>query len=388
MLQPRTLAATFRRIVSATMALSGGVALAACDGSSGQGATADASKTNGDDGASQPVVDASGDGDMSSVQPVYDASGDGDASSGDSQAMSDADGASAIVCDGYFSGNCEADGGFAETFCFNLDASSLASLDASSGAGSYCNPLCGAAPDLGQGDGGNTWEQCWLTAGAGGTQVQCTATCVGRRPEGLVDERVTGGTSLGAYLAEIARLEAASVDAFRQLRRELVAHGAPRRLVRAAERAARDEVRHARRMAGLARRYGGRVTRPRIEQCAVRSLESVALDNAIEGCVLEAFGALVATWQARAAEDPVIRAVMARIARDETRHAMLACEVHGWACARLTRDARRRIEVERRLALARLASRPLGSAPLRAALGLPTPSETRVLAEAMAREAA
>jgi hypothetical protein len=182
----------------------------------------------------------------------------------------------------------------------------------------------------------------------------------------------------------MARLEAASIAAFRHLRRELVAHRAPRRLVRAAERAARDEVRHARITGGLARRHGSEPIAPRVESVAVRSLEAVAIENAVEGCVREAFGALVASWQARAASDPVIRAAMTRIARDETRHAALAFAVDAWARARLGAEARARVEHARSTAINEV-STGAQEPPvlLRAPLGLPTGVQTRALAEGL-----
>jgi hypothetical protein len=187
----------------------------------------------------------------------------------------------------------------------------------------------------------------------------------------------------------MARLEAASVPAFRRLRRELVAHGAPRRLVRAAERAARDEIRHARMTTALARRYGGTVVLAEVDELPVRNLEAIAIENAIEGCVREAFGALVGSWQAAAATDPVIRAVMKRIARDETRHAALAFELHAWLKGRLGADARARLRDSRRDAFRALVSYtddlPL---PLRATLGLPTQEQSHRLAEHTAQLAA
>jgi hypothetical protein len=185
----------------------------------------------------------------------------------------------------------------------------------------------------------------------------------------------------------MARLEAASVDAFRHLRRELVAHGAPRRLVRAAERAARDEVRHARLASALARRYGGSPIPAHVAPGPVRSLEAMAAENAVEGCVREAFGALLAHWQAVCAGDPVIRAAMKRIARDETRHAALALQVDAWAHGRLDARARNRVaearEGARRELLAE-ADATYAPPALRGPLGLPTGKEARALAEQMA----
>jgi hypothetical protein len=141
----------------------------------------------------------------------------------------------------------------------------------------------------------------------------------------------------------MAFLEAASVHAFKILRDELRHHGAPRSLIRAAERAARDERRHARAAGALARRYGTRAAAVYVPKRAVRSIEAIAVENAAAGCVQETYGALVATYQAQAAEDPVVRAAMMRIARDETRHASLSWKVMSWLNGRLDTQARARV---------------------------------------------
>jgi hypothetical protein len=173
------------------------------------------------------------------------------------------------------------------------------------------------------------------------------------------------------------------------MRRELVAHGAPKRLVHGAERAARDEIRHTRMTRSLARRYGAIAMDPEVENRGVRSLEGIAAENAVEGCVREAFGALVACWQAQVAADPVIRAAMKRIARDETRHAALAFEVDAWVRGRLDTSARACVEEARRQAFDDLFVQS-GEAPiaLRAPLGLPTQHQSRILLSHLARLAA
>ena len=177
----------------------------------------------------------------------------------------------------------------------------------------------------------------------------------GRRPARLrATVAARAATAAGAYFARIAYLEAASVDAFEILARELRAHGAPRSLVRSAEAARRDEIRHARVTTALAKRFGARPRSPRVAAFAERPLETIARENAIEGCMRETWGALVATWQASAASDPVVRAAMRRIAIDETRHAALAWRVHGWAARRLDAAARRRVERARDRAIERL----------------------------------
>lgn len=119
------------------------------------------------------------------------------------------------------------------------------------------------------------------------------ATC-GRRPAGFLD-CPSPGSGPGAYFATLARLEAASVPAFLALRRELRAHRAPAPLLRAAARAAADEVRHARAMTALARRFGARVFNPPPPPPAPpRPLLDVAAENAREGCVRETYGAALA----------------------------------------------------------------------------------------------
>jgi hypothetical protein len=69
---------------------------------------------------------------------------------------------------------------------------------------------------------------------------------IGRRPCGLRPARgACARDEVGRALAAMAHLEAASVPAFRRLGAELASLGAPASFVRAADRAARDEIRHA-----------------------------------------------------------------------------------------------------------------------------------------------
>jgi hypothetical protein len=203
----------------------------------------------------------------------------------------------------------------------------------------------GAGPDLDGGanvDGarGIDGDAC---ADSGGGPSGC-----GRRPPGLAGAPAGIGADLRSYFQEMARLEAASIPAFRRLRRELAIHGAPASLRAAALRAARDEVVHTRLGRALAERFGGAYVPPRIGRTKVRSLEELAIDNATEGGVRETFGALMATWQSRAATDAVVRRVMQKVAIDETRHAGLAIRVFEWTERRLSVAALRRVRDARR----------------------------------------
>jgi hypothetical protein len=171
------------------------------------------------------------------------------------------------------------------------------------------------------------------------------STCgLGRLPEGLeLPGPPPGATSTGSLLAVMAQLEAASVHAFVHLARELRAHGAPDDLRSRALRASRDEVRHARVMTELARGRGVEAAKVRAKRRGVRSLERIAVENAVEGCVRETFGAALAMMQARTARDAGVRAAMARIARDEAQHAVLAWDIARWLDTQLTPEAQARV---------------------------------------------
>jgi hypothetical protein len=82
----------------------------------------------------------------------------------------------------------------------------------------------------------------------------------------------------------------------------------------------------------------------------------------------------------------VVRAVMTRIARDETRHGELALAIDGWMCGRLDPASRSRVDQARRGALDALPmNRHEPPADLGAALGLPSRARARVLADGMRR---
>lgn len=224
---------------------------------------------------------------------------------------------------------------------------------------------------IGLPDGGPDWD------------VTChdAHICAGRRPEGLCEPKLDGRTALGAHFARMAHLEAASVPAFRRMAHELQQHQAPASLVRAAQRAARDEVRHARMMGRRAQAHGCVVPPVRHARHVPRGLEAFARENAVEGCVRETFGAAVALVQARRAREPVLRAELAAIAEDELRHAELAHRTHAWLEPRLSLTAQRRIARARDDAFAALGALPAAEGPSARELGLPdAPTVKAILA--------
>jgi hypothetical protein len=225
----------------------------------------------------------------------------------------------------------------------------------------------------------------------GAIDIDC-ATCakgVGRVPAGLARARIARAPSaLGDHFAVMAHLEAASVHAFRRLHRELVVHGAPARLLRAARRARRDEVRHAQRTSRMARRFGGDPVRPRVSSLEARALDAVAIENAVEGCVRETFGALQASFQAANAADAGIARLMRSIARDETRHAALSWAVARWASRRLDAAAREALAARCREAVEALRGGAESGVPpeLAARAGLPDAAQHRALVAALEAE--
>jgi hypothetical protein len=243
------------------------------------------------------------------------------------------------------------------------DGGSGGSDSGAAGAGGARDPDCSAYCAPG--------EACEVIDSGGELSAQCTAwpqsdpfpcpppgVAIGRRPGGMLAAQVGGKheTELGAFFANVAHLEAASIHAFVQLGHELRIHGAGDALLRLTRKAARDEVRHAFQMSRLAKRYGARVPRPRLQRLRLhaRSLLDLARENEIEGCVRETFGAMVALWQAEHAATVELRAVFAQIAHDEIAHAELAWQLRSWLCARFGGQERAELDAVQRTAVAAL----------------------------------
>jgi rubrerythrin len=180
-------------------------------------------------------------------------------------------------------------------------------------------------------------------------------------------------------------LEAAAVVAFRRVESDLVALGAPSALIEAARRAQADEIRHAREASALARRFGAAERPLEVAPPAARDAFAIALENAVEGCVRETYGALVAAYQARRAEDPSIRRFFERIAADEANHAALSHDIAAWLEPQLTAEERARIAAAKTEALAELYA-PTEASPFARIAGLPTPAHARQLLDGMQRD--
>lgn len=210
--------------------------------------------------------------------------------------------------------------------------------------------------------------------------------CVeGRRPAHLAPTGVPWLSSLSACFSEIAHMEAAAVLAFDELEASLVALGAPEALLARVRIARADEVAHAELTARLAARFGGTPSTPRVAPGPreVTALQ-LALENATEGCVREAYGALVAAHQASHSCDPEVRAAFARIAVDEGEHAELSFALDAWLRTLLTPSEQLEVDAAigdawRALEIA-CAEEP--AAEVRAVAGVPTARGARaILAE-------
>ncbi len=185
---------------------------------------------------------------------------------------------------------------------------------------------------------------CYAYPASDSTQafIQCSACAEGRRPEGF-ELPALRGDPMQVFLSAAAALEAAAIGALDRLARELTAHGAPAQLAERALAAKDDERRHTRAMVSLARSRGADPELPRVGDMPVRALDAVALENAVEGCVRETWGAMLAWWQAAHARDADVAGAFTAIADDETAHAALAWDVAAWADAALDEEGRGRV---------------------------------------------
>lgn len=214
--------------------------------------------------------------------------------------------------------------------------------------------------------------------------LECTyghhSSC-GRRPERpyVATAPETSPEPRRRWLTEMAILELASVPAFYELADALTRLGAPTAFVDRARQSARDEVEHARMAFALARREGGPVElRVKAHRAQDSGLRELAIHNAREGCIGEAYGALEAAWQAQHVGDECTRGVFATIARDEARHAQLSLEIDSWARGLLEEAALPALDAARADAARELRAN-LSSRAAPRGLGLPTSLEAEAL---------
>jgi hypothetical protein len=141
--------------------------------------------------------------------------------------------------------------------------------------------------------------------------------------------------ALEALWLHDAQKEHASVPAFARLSWILAGVGAPADLIEDVHRAALEEIDHARRCFALAAGYGRRRhTAEPMPDLLLTGLElrgdpltETAVESLKDGCLLEDYNADVAAACVLACEEPVTRAVLEQIAREERSHAELSWRI-------------------------------------------------------------
>ncbi len=143
---------------------------------------------------------------------------------------------------------------------------------------------------------------------------------------------------LADYWIDAALAEHASVASFARFVLDLASMGAPPALLRDANAAIQDEIRHAQAAFALAETYAGSAVGPgplELQGLVVGTDPEAIVRAAVrEGCVEETLAAAEAELAAHRATDPVVRRTLAAIAEDEARHAVLAWRFVDWALTR------------------------------------------------------
>jgi len=161
---------------------------------------------------------------------------------------------------------------------------------------------------------------------------QAHTAAVRRRADWATPVPIPAPTAVRAWWARVAAAEHASVASFGRVALELMALGAPPDLLMATQAAAMDEIRHAKAFFGLASQAAGlgpgAIPMQAIE---LRTTPAAFLDALLrEACVNETLAAAEALAAAQACQDSHVKAVLAEVARDESRHAALAWRTLRW----------------------------------------------------------
>jgi hypothetical protein len=144
---------------------------------------------------------------------------------------------------------------------------------------------------------------------------------------------------IALHWTRIGAAEYASVAGFQRFAMDLMANGAPPDLIVRAQRAALDEMRHARLAFTLASAFAGAPIGPSALNLPAaipihRSIAELAVSTAEEGCTVETLSACLLAEALHLATDPAVIAALTQLRRDEDRHAALAWETLRWALSR------------------------------------------------------
>jgi hypothetical protein len=130
--------------------------------------------------------------------------------------------------------------------------------------------------------------------------------------------------------------EHASVAAFARFVLQCLALGAPADIVHDAQRAMADELEHTRLAQRVALAFGAKAVVPGpldISGCmdSNQDLASVAETTAAESCIAETVSAMLLFEASQACQLSALKALLATMAEDETRHALLGFRFVAWA---------------------------------------------------------
>jgi hypothetical protein len=149
---------------------------------------------------------------------------------------------------------------------------------------------------------------------------------------------------LAVHWARIGAAEYASIAGFQRFAMDLMANGAPPDLIVSAQRAALDELRHARLAFTLASAFADAPIGPGALDLPAaipihRSLTELAVATAQEGCTVETLSTCLLAEALDRATDPAVIAALTQMRRDEDRHATLAWRTLQWAISQDPRIA-------------------------------------------------
>jgi hypothetical protein len=207
-------------------------------------------------------------------------------------------------------------------------------------AGNHCIPgaVCGrpflvaGAPRVAElGRGGDAWL----------VNVSVNVECL------TPDERLL----LAEHWTKLGLMDHASVAAFARFVLQLLELGAPADLIRSTQAALADEISHAELCFGIATELAGHSVQP-AALSMTGALDAMSPDQVVstafaEACLGETIAAVEAELASEVAEDAAVKAALAKIAKDEARHAELGFRFLSWVLARF--PARQREDLCREL---------------------------------------
>ena len=132
--------------------------------------------------------------------------------------------------------------------------------------------------------------------------------------------------------------EHASVASFARHTLQLLSMGAPGSLLTGSQKAALDEIKHAKMCYSIAETFLGDTIQPSTldvdGSVRAQSKEEVIQSVINEGCIGETISAVRAQVGSQYAKQPILKGILETIAADETNHAQLAWNTVEWAIER------------------------------------------------------